>query len=248
MRLPVWVTLCTITWSAVAGADKDPRVPPGRDPGGPAIALISTGINYTLPAIASRLARDGEGELVGRDFADGDNLPFDVSQGRSAEDHGGDGTSLASLIASHSAGARIVAVRIDPQDPTQLARALAFVAQTPARVIVLAMRSTRGEEWEPFRLAAQHFRQLLIVVPSVGGPAGFSSMVYPTALGLDNVLTADVLDDVGTGVATTGFDGSLTTVSEAMAAAASIAARAADMFARNPAIDGAGMRRLLQPR
>src|SRR5690606_5000302 len=31
----------------------DPRVPPGTDPGGIAVALISTGIDYTLPHISA---------------------------------------------------------------------------------------------------------------------------------------------------------------------------------------------------
>src|SRR4029079_9055021 len=50
---------------ATQAQEAKPRVPPGRAPGGVAIALISTGIDYTIPEIAQRLARDGEGELVG---------------------------------------------------------------------------------------------------------------------------------------------------------------------------------------
>ena len=40
---------------------KKPPVPPGRDPGGVAVALIGTGIDYTLPAggaAAELLARE----------------------------------------------------------------------------------------------------------------------------------------------------------------------------------------------
>ncbi len=54
----------------------DPPVPIGQDPGGTAVAIISTGIDYTIPEIAKSLARDGEGEIIAWDFVDGDNRPY----------------------------------------------------------------------------------------------------------------------------------------------------------------------------
>src|SRR5215467_9057175 len=69
-------------------APKKPPVPPGRDPGGVAVALI--GIDYTLPAVARRLARDGEGELIGWDLQDQDRKPFDSSKGTALPEWGGD--------------------------------------------------------------------------------------------------------------------------------------------------------------
>lgn len=71
---------------------KKPPVPPGRDPGGVAVALIGTGIDYTLPAVARRLARDGEGELIGWDLQDEDRKPFDTSKGAALPEWGGDST------------------------------------------------------------------------------------------------------------------------------------------------------------
>ncbi len=53
----------------------DPKVPTGLDPGGTAIGLVTTGIDYTDPEIAARLARDGEGEAIGMDLVDGERLP-----------------------------------------------------------------------------------------------------------------------------------------------------------------------------
>jgi len=49
---------------AALAQEKKPPLPPGRDPGGVAIALVTTGIDYTVPEVAQRLARDGEGELI----------------------------------------------------------------------------------------------------------------------------------------------------------------------------------------
>src|SRR4029077_8292457 len=90
-----------LTLATTAAAQrKKPPLPPGRDPGGVAIALLGSGIDYTVPHIAQRLARDGEGELIGFDLVDNDNRPL-----------GGDGTALATNLLDPTIGARLVPVR-----------------------------------------------------------------------------------------------------------------------------------------
>jgi hypothetical protein len=106
------------------------------------------------------LARDGEGELIGWDLVDNDNRPFRRSEGASAASaSGGDGTALARAVGAP--GRRIVPVRIDAADPGSIARAVAFVARTPARIVVVPMWSARQGDWEPFRQAALHFKDLV---------------------------------------------------------------------------------------
>jgi hypothetical protein len=211
-------------------------VPPGRDPGGIAVALIGTGIDYTLANIASRLARDGEGELIGWDLQDRDRRPFDQSKGTTPPQWGGDGTLLASLITGAPA-VRLVPVRVDPNDPVALAQAMAFVAQTPARVAVMAMGSPSRAHWEPFRQAAQRFKDVLVVVSAP--PA---EPVYPAALGLDTVLA--VLPGT-TGAEAVGFGGITSRVSGAGLAVAAAARAAAELRAREPALDAAALKRRL---
>jgi len=46
-------------------------------PGNPRIALVDTGVNYTLPAFWPNVAVDKSGRLVGYDFWDDDPWPFD---------------------------------------------------------------------------------------------------------------------------------------------------------------------------
>jgi hypothetical protein len=213
-----------------------PPVPPGRDPGGSAVALIGTGIDYTLPHITPRLARDGEGELIGWDLQDQDRRPFDQSKGTAPPEWGGDSTLLASLIVGAPA-VRLVPVRVDPSDPVELARALAFVAQTPARVAVVAMASPSRPHWEAFRQAAQRFKDLLVVVPAV--PA---EPAYPAALGLDNVLA---VAPGATGAEAVGFGGVTSHASGAVVAVAAAASAAAELRALEPALDAATLKRRL---
>ena len=210
-----------------------PPVPPGRDPGGSAVALIGTGIDYTLAHIAPRLARDGEGELIGWDLQDRDRKPFDQSKGTTPPEWGGDGTLLASLIIGAPA-VRLVPVRVDPSDPLALARALAFVAQTPARVAAVAMGSPSRAHWEPFLQAAQRFKDVLVLVPAEPS--------YPAALGLDNVLA------VSSGSAraeAAGFGGVTAQVSGPVAAVAAAAGAAVELRVREPALDAAALKRRL---
>jgi hypothetical protein len=177
----------TLLYVAPAWA-ADPPVPAGKDPGGAAVALITAGIDYTLPEIARALARDGEGELIGWDFVDNDRRPFAPSQDKTPANAGGgettQGTALAKLLAGSSM--RLVPVRVDAADPLSLARAAAFVARTPARVAILPEWSERPEDWEPFRQVAVHLNDVVFVAMT-RRDAG-AKPVDPAALGLANLV------------------------------------------------------------
>lgn len=243
------ILLCLVAATALGGtalaqgpaAEKKPPLPPGRDPGGVAVALLCTGIDYTLPEVARRLARDGEGEPVAWDLEDRDRKPFDKSKGGTAPERGGDGTLIASLLLGSQA-VRLVPVRVDASDPVSLARAIAFVAQTPARVAVLAMWGTSRADWEPFRQAATRFKDVLILVPAGPSPQPAEAPVYPAAFRLDNVLA--VAQGAGSAEAA-GFGGGVRRVSGAGLAVAAAARAAADLLAREPGLDAGALKRRL---
>jgi subtilase family protein len=229
---------------------KKPPLPAGRDPGGVAIALIATGIDYTAPEVAGGLARDGEGELIGHDVVDNDNRPFG--------DGTGDGTRLAIALIDKQVGARLVPVRVDPSNPASLARAVAFIAQTPARIAVVPLWGPREQDWQPFRQAAGHFAQILFVVAA--GDEGRDldkEPIYPAGLGLPNLLvvTAAGFDREGSSRVQiqAGANWGADTVDAAALAgdsalAAAVAARAAAaMLARSSGAGGAELKqRLIQ--
>ena len=183
---------------------KKPPLPPGRDPGGIAIALLTTGIDYTSPSVARGLARDGEGELIGFDLVDGDNRPFGDNRAQTPEHWGGEGTKLAIDILDPTIGARLVPVRVDPSDPTSLARAVAFIARTPARIVAVPMWGPRTEDWQLFRQAVEHFPQLLFIVAAGDdGKDLDTAPVYPAAFALPNVLAVTAASIVANRVPST---------------------------------------------
>ena len=180
LRIVLFPLLAMLTFGATAqGPMKKPPLPPGRDPGGVAIALITTGIDYTAPHVARGVARDGEGELIGFDLVDNDNRPFG---------NAGD-TRLAITLLDQQIGARLIPVRADTSDPISMARAAAFIAHTPARIAVLPASSMHKEDWEPFRKAVEHLPQILFI--AAAGDDGRDldkEPTYPAAFGLANVL------------------------------------------------------------
>src|SRR5690606_8881424 len=211
----------------VAARGTDPRVPPGTDPGGTVVALISTGIDYTLPHIAPRLARDGEGEIIGWDFADDDALPYGP-----AEAHG---TEAAGLLLAESPEAKLIPVRIKLEQPASLSRALAFVGRTPARVALISGQHFGPEHRELLGEAALHLGHLLIVV---GGDESGSDQIDSFA----NVLTVGAEDSA--------YDSEPKGETQApgLAAAARAAALASEIAAREPYLDGAGLKRAVVER
>lgn len=184
-------------------APGDPRVPPGRHPGGLVVGFVTTGIDYRVPEIAARLARDGEGELIGWDLVDDDRRPFAAV---SADPHlaaGGDATAdtqlLQELIAAAAGGPDVAfaPVRVEEQNPGSIAKAIAFLARTPAQYVIVPMWSASREDWEPFQKAAArfpHVRLLLSNCPDRRATDGRAT--YPRDLALANVVS--VVDNTDT--------------------------------------------------
>jgi hypothetical protein len=161
MKLVISALLvCVCTAAQAQTLTSKPKVPPGVDPGGVAIAIIGSGLDYTDPEIARRLARDGEGEIIGWDLVDGDNRPYSRAGGDVPAD-GSDGTHLVKMLLSTYAHARLVPVRMTSLDPPALAQAIRFVMRTPARIVALPVLSAATHGW--LRQRAEQASQMLFI-------------------------------------------------------------------------------------
>jgi subtilisin family serine protease len=178
--------LCETALAQIA-RDKPP-VPKGVDPGGIAIALIATGIDYTHPDIKDRLARDGEGEVIGFDLVDNDHRPYAATN--LPDNHeGAVDTLLARRILSTYRHARLVPVRVNPNDKVMLARALAFTAATPAKIVAVPLWGEARETWEFFGQAAEQVPDHLIILPAGDADAvAQGRQQFPAALNLKSAL------------------------------------------------------------
>jgi subtilisin family serine protease len=185
--------------STTLAGEGEPPVPPGRDPGGVTVALIDSGVNYTLPHIAPRLARDARGKLLGHDFDDGDNEPFDVVPGREgaafALHHG---TSVASILLREAPNVRLVPYRFNPRDFGSFAHIVEHIAKGPARIATMALGGSRQEDWRPFaEAAAAHPEILFIVSAGNDGRDIDHEPVYPASFDLQNMIVVTSSDDFG---------------------------------------------------
>ena len=160
---------CFMALTSTAAAAKDPPVPTGTDPGGIAIAIVSSGIDYLKPTISPYLARDGEGQIIGWDFVDDDDTPYHPSSKSRATTSGQDAID-ALLVAAASAKIRIrlIPLRINPADVTMRAKALAHAARTPATIVYCPGWSPDATGKRLLAAAGNRAAHMLIVV---GQPA-----------------------------------------------------------------------------
>ncbi len=259
LLLTALIHLALGSWSG-ARADGDPAVPPGTDPGGIAVAVLETGIDYTLPVIAEHLARDGEGELIGWDFVDSDRRPFKTADDLEQMNYTHRGTAMARIMVKRAPKARLEAVRIDTADELAIKKGLAFVSQTPAKVALLQLKSSTAALWAALREGMEALPPKFLLIVAAGEDEDdrdrIKEHLAPRLDSLDNVIVVTACDHAGhelttaEGAATNAdiavnaeaFSGELITADtfsfkpEASIAAAEVAALAARLLAQDKTI------------
>ena len=232
----------------------NPPVPAHADPGGVPVAIVDTGVNYLLPEINRRLARDPSGTLLGYDFWDLDERPFDVHPRRSAFYPDRHGTAIASIVLAEAPIARLLPYRYPGPDMSRLAVLIDHAASHGARIVNLSLTSLDREEWAGFEQAAMRHPEILFVVAADNDNHDIDRRpAYPAALALDNLVTVtaaradghlargvnwgprtvDLMIEADRMLAL-GFDGRLARVSGSSYATARVTALAACLLAARP--------------
>jgi hypothetical protein len=232
----------------------NPPVPTGEDPGGVSVALIDAGVNYLLPEVNARLARDRHGTILGYDYWDLDARPFDANPARSPFFPQRHGTKTASLLLREAPTARLVPYRYPRPDMGRMTELIRDAAGKNVRVLNLSMGSNKPEDWQAFAAAAKQYADMLFVVSAGNDGRDIDTQpVYPAALKLDNVIsvTSSEFDgELARGsnwgvrsvdlmvpaerIAVTGFDGRKTLASGSSYAAVRVTALAARLLAQHP--------------
>jgi len=232
----------------------NPPVPAGRDPGGVTVALIDAGVNYLLPEIGRRLARNAAGQILGYDYWDMDRRPFDSHPVPSPFFPQRHGTRTAALLLSEAPSVRLIPYRYPRPDMSRMA---ALVSEAAAKGVVIAnlsMGSNEPTDWDAFAEAAKAHPEMLFVVSAGNNGRDIDAEpVYPAALALENVITVTSSEDTGElapgsnwgrhsvdllvpaeRLIVAGFDGRPTTVSGSSYAAIRVSALAARLLAVYP--------------
>lgn len=237
-----------------AGELLDAPVPAAPDPGGVAVAHIDSGVNYLLPGIASRLARDADGAALGYDWWDMDPRPFDEDPSRSPFFPQRHGTRTASLLLEEAPFARLIPYRYPRPDMSRMASVVDAAAKAGAKIVTLAMGSNERAQWDAYAQAVRRHPEMLFIVSAGNDGRDIDrEPVYPAGLDLANQLTVTSSEDDGTlargsswgrrsvdllvaaeRVLVTGFDGRRTFASGASYAVARVGALAACLLAAHP--------------
>ena len=101
------------------------------------VAVIGAGIDYRRTEVAQRLARDGEGEMIGWDVIADDPRPLEAVPPLGLSMPPSAGTRAAMILLGEAGATSLVPVRVPDGSLTALASGLAFVARTPAGVSVV---------------------------------------------------------------------------------------------------------------
>jgi hypothetical protein len=176
----------------------DPAVPGARDPGGVRVALVDSGVNYMLPAIASRLARNPSGEMVGYDFWEMDARPFDADTSRSPFFPARHGTRVASVLIREAPSLSLVPYRYPRPALERMADLVEHAARRGVRVVNMALGSNDREDWQAFVEAARAHAEILFIVSAGNDGRNIDERpVYPAALDLDNLIAVTSSDASG---------------------------------------------------
>jgi hypothetical protein len=160
------------------------------------VGMVDSGVNYRLPEINRRLARDSDGQLIGYDFWDMDDLPYDahpVNSGFFLQRHG---TRTASLLLREAPAVELVPYRYPRPDMSRMQALVEHAADNQVTILGMPLGSNRLEDWGSFeRVARAHPQMLFIVSAGNDGRDIDERPVYPAALDLANVIVVTSADD-----------------------------------------------------
>jgi hypothetical protein len=160
------------------------------------VGMVDSGVNYRLPEINRRLARTDDGKLIGYDFWEMDDLPYDshpVNTGFFVQRHG---TRSASLLLREAPGIELVPYRYPRPDMSRMQALVEHASNHRVDILGMPLGSNRVEDWGSFARAAKaHPRMLFIVSAGNNGRDIDSDPVFPASLDLDNMLVVTSAGD-----------------------------------------------------
>ena len=183
--------------SGAAFASGEPPVPAVPPPSGTPVAILGPGIDYRQPDLASRLARDGEGDLVGWDFRDADNRPFAASDaspavasanpaGSTSATH--DATALARAMLAANPDVSLIVIREKPGDAQAFGHMMSFAARTPVRILVWPDAHPARPDWPILLEAVNLFTGHLFILPAVSDAGASAATALRRLRAVANVI------------------------------------------------------------
>lgn len=170
------------------------------------VAMVDAGVNYLLPQIATRLARDESGRSLGYDFWDLNDRPFDAHPAQSPFYIQRHGTATASLLLKEAAFVELIPYRYPRPDMTRMRDVVQHAAANNVRLIGLPLGGGKKEEWETFDVVAREHPEILFVASAGNNGRNIDDEpVYPASLNIPNMIVVTSVNDFGQPAAGVNF-------------------------------------------
>ena len=172
----------------------NPKLPKGISNNKNIIALIDTGVNYTLPQLHKNIAFQNK-KLLGYDFWDNDNFPFDQDPRNNPFYPRHHGTTVFSVLSREAPKSTIAIYRFPALNMCKFKELIEHIAKNSIRIVNLSMGSSNINDWLCFQEAALKNNKIIFVVSA--GNNGFDidkNPIYPASLKLDNIITVTSSD------------------------------------------------------
>ena len=164
----------------------------------PLLALVDTGVNYNLPLVQEQLALDSEGQLIGYDFWDDDDRPFDKDPRKNIFFPLHHGTSVFSVLTRNLGSLKTAIYRFPANNMCRFSDLIDHADRIGVRIINLSMGSNTAEDWECFYESANRHKDILFVVSA--GNSGLNidiQKVFPASFALENMVVVTSSDLFG---------------------------------------------------
>jgi hypothetical protein len=161
------------------------------------IALIDTGINYTLKILQPNIAIKDK-KIIGFDFWDNDDKPFDSDPRQSPFYPRHHGTTVFSILAKDSPNSFIAPYRFPALNMCKFKELVEHIAKNSIRLVNLSMGSNKLKDWTCFEKAAKENKNIIFVVSAGNNSFNIDqNPIYPASLDLKNILTVTSSDQSG---------------------------------------------------
>ena len=126
------------------------------------IALIDTGINYTLSQFHKNIAIKN-GTILGFDYWDNDDKPFDSVPRQNPFYPRHHGSTVFSVLAKEAPKSLIAPYRFPALDMCRFKEVIEHIANNSIRLVNLSMGSNNLKDWECFEKTARKYNNIIFL-------------------------------------------------------------------------------------